>query len=146
MDLPQTDNSTANNTAISGFGASGKSPVIPETQHEPEVSLVQQISDNQNPADLDLAVESLLSDAIVSASKNPTSPEITPAESGKATEPNVVVPPSLTDEPSSSFTFNAVSAFVAGLAVVGVVYAFAVQGGFAKSKSVVLGDSIESSK
>lgn len=44
-----------------------------------------------------------------------------------------------------SNTLNAVTAFVAGLAVVGVVYAFAVQGSFDQYKSVVLGDKTESS-
>lgn len=50
-------------------------------------------------------------------------------------------PPSV---PTTSLAFNALAAFVAGLAVVGVVYAFAVQGELNQYKSIVLGESTES--
>ncbi|PIR42420.1 hypothetical protein COV25_02720 [candidate division WWE3 bacterium CG10_big_fil_rev_8_21_14_0_10_35_32] len=141
------------NVAISGLGgvassSQNSSPNLSETQPEPEVSLVSQIaSDGQTPVSLDNEVKALLRDAVGIASKRVESfglakPVKTQSEVVMQPESELQQEP----EPAASLTFNALAAFVAGLAVVGIVYAFAVQGGLVKYKSVVLGDSIESSR
>ncbi len=112
---------------------------------ENEVSLKPQIHGGQGET-LDSEVESLLQTAALAAERTPDEPTDREAEV-KLTELLKKDGDNGTQEVAGSSTaFTAISAFVAGLAVVGVVYAFAVQGTLDQYKSVVLGDSIESSK
>lgn len=130
------------NTAVTGiFGAATPSQ---DSDGENVVSLESQTHGLGRV--LDEEVVTLLQSAASQAGKTPDDPP--------ETEPEVKLDELLQKDDQistpvaggSSTAFTAISAFVAGLAVVGVVYAFAVQGTLDQYKSVVLGDSIESSK
>lgn len=130
------------NTAVTGiFGASTPSQ---DRDVENVVSLESQTHGLGKV--LDEEVVTLLQSAASQAGKTPDEPT--------DTEPEVKLDELLQKDDQistpvvsgSPIAFTAISAFVAGLAVVGVVYAFAVQGTLDQYKSVVLGDRTESSK
>lgn len=134
------------NVAISDFKTppdqKNSSFDVSVNQCEQEVSLVSQITDNaKTPASLDQEVKALLSDAVNTAETTDSSSFSKPQH---AKEELVIQNPVVSL--ATAQTFNALAAFVAGLAVVGVVYAFAVKGGFNQYNSVVLGESTESSR
>lgn len=148
-DLPLDQENSTNNQSISGFAGAGGSGAI---ESEPEVSLSQQIPDGVSSKALEKEVENLLSSAVSGARASGMSDLSSPDAPASAAPVDVIMEQKLgpsaegEEAPPPTLAFNALAAFVAGLAVVGVVYAFAVKGGFDQYRSSVLGEKIEASK
>ena len=145
VDLPIGDN-----TSVSGF-ANSTSGIVSDNNTgvqsiqgplDSEVSMNTQIDEGPSAPDVDAQVNQVITNAVGQATNStPVISTELPIVTQTTVDPGDSKNPKVKSEVDVPLVFNAITAFVAGLVVVGIVYAFTVSGSLDRYKSVVLGVS-----